>query len=100
MGNVLGGAAARTMGDSAVKARMDGLIQAKKVFVVEKVGCPFCTTAKRVLGEYDIPDESIQYLDISRDPNMSEIQDYMSVVTGGRTVIKFILLDFQKNYPD
>lgn len=88
MGNLLGGSAAavRTMGDSAVKARMDQLIQQKQVFVVEKVGCPFCSTAKRVLSEYDIPDESILFLDISRDPNMSEIQDYMSVITGGRTV--------------
>ena len=38
------------------------------------------------LGKYDIPSEKMKILEIDGDKDCSEIQDYMSQVTGGRTV--------------
>jgi len=66
---------------------MEKLIADHKVFVVEKPSiCRFCVTAKKVLNTYDIPDDFIQFMNIEGDPNMSDIQDYMNVKTGARTV--------------
>lgn len=70
----------------SVKARMDQLIKNYAVFVVSKPSCPFCHTAKNVLGKYDIPAEKMKVLEISGDKDCAEIQDYMMTLTGGRTV--------------
>merc|ERR1712156_1046207 len=76
-----------TSGNMAgVREEIDKQIAEFPVYVVEKRSCPFCKTAKSILHSYDIPDDLIKIRDISADPNQSEIQDYMSILTGGRTV--------------
>ena len=70
----------------SVKARMDQLIKDYAVFVISKSTCPFCHTAKKVLGKYDIPAEKMKIIDIDGDKDCSEIQSYMQQITGGRTV--------------
>jgi len=61
-------------------------IQDKPVFVISKEYCPFCVKAKDALRAYNIAPANIEIMEIENHPNMSEIQDYMLQVTGGRTV--------------
>ena len=46
----------------------------------------FSSFIQKVLNTYDIPDDFIQFKNIEGDPNCSDIQDYMNVKTGARTV--------------
>jgi len=85
MGGIFSGQQSNTS-NMAVRQDIDKLISDYPVFVVEKRSCPFCKTAKSILNSYDIPDDLMLIKDISGDPQASEIQDYMSVLTGGRTV--------------
>ena len=71
---------------SAVKEKIDALLQEKKVVVVSKSYCPFCKKAKHVLAKYNIPKEDIAILEIENDSSCEEIQKYMQVLTGGRSV--------------
>merc|ERR1719215_2596211 len=64
----------------------DQLIKDYAVFVISKSTCPFCHTAKKVLGKYDIPGEKMKIIDIDGDKDCFEIQSYMQQITGGRTV--------------
>merc|ERR1711862_975043 len=61
----------------SVKSEMDQLIKQYPVFVISKTYCPFCTMAKEALKNYAIPQDKIKIM---------EIQNYMSQLTGGRTV--------------
>lgn len=70
----------------SVRNTIDKLIKDYAVFVVSKSYCPFCHTAKDVLNKYDIPSEKMKVMEIEGNPDCAEIQDYMSQVTGGRTV--------------
>jgi glutaredoxin len=72
---------------------MDGYINDYAVFMVSKRGCPFCSTAKRVIEEYDIPAEKYKVLEIDGDKDGNEIQKYMHTLTGGRTVHKYFIRD-------
>lgn len=71
-----------------VRAEIDEQISKYKIYMISKKTCPFCRTAKSILqdSQYLIPDEHMLIRDISNDPNQQMIQDYMSVLTGGRTV--------------
>ena len=71
---------------SAVKEKIDALLQEKKVVVVSKSYCPFCKKAKQVLAKYNIPKEDIAILEIENDSSCEEIQQYMQALTGGRSV--------------
>ena len=71
---------------SAVKEKIDTLLQEKKVVVISKSYCPFCKKAKQVLAKYNIPKEHIAILEIENDSSCEEIQKYMQVLTGGRSV--------------
>ena len=63
---------------------VDEIIKTHKVAVFSKTHCPFCTKAKNVLKKYDIKDIFMVELDTRDDA--SAIQDYLSKITGARTV--------------
>ena len=71
---------------SATKTKIDNLLKEKKVVVISKSYCPFCKKAKQVLAKYKIPKENIEILEIESDSDCEEIQKYMQVLTGGRSV--------------
>ena len=71
---------------SATRSRIDNLLKEKKVVVISKSYCPFCKKAKQVLAKYNIPKENIEILEIESDSDCEEIQKYMQVLTGGRSV--------------
>jgi glutaredoxin 3 len=66
------------------QAYVDGIIKAHKVAVFSKTYCPYCVKAKQVLGKYKINDYLVVELD-NRD-DADQIQDYLSKLTGARTV--------------
>merc|ERR1711863_252971 len=70
----------------SVQAEIDQLIKQYPVFVISKTYCPFCTMAKDVLKNYAIPSDKIKIMEIENHKNCGEIQNYMSQLTGGRTV--------------
>jgi len=70
----------------SVKADIDQLIKQYPVFVISKTYCPFCTMAKDALKNYNIPSDKIKIMEIENHQDCGEIQDYMSQLTGGRTV--------------
>ena len=71
---------------SEVKEKIDTLLQEKKIVVISKSYCPFCKKAKQVLAKYKIAKEHIAILEIENDSSCEEIQKYMQVLTGGRSV--------------
>ena len=70
----------------SVKAEMDQLIKQYPVFMISKTYCPFCTMAKDALKNYAIPADKIKIMEIENHKDCAEIQNYMSKLTGGRTV--------------
>ena len=72
--------------------KMDQFIKDFPIFVVSKSYCPFCHTAKDVLNKYDIPPEKMKVIEIEGEKDCAEIQDYMSQLTGGRTVSLFWIM--------
>ena len=72
--------------------KMDQFIKDFPIFVVSKSYCPFCHTAKDVLNKYDIPPEKMKVIEIEGEKDCAEIQDYMSQLTGGRTVSLFYFI--------
>merc|ERR1712156_783661 len=75
-----------TIQKMSVKAQMDQLIKEYPVFVISKSYCPFCTMAKNALKNYAIPGDKIKVMEIENNKDCSEIQDYMSQLTGARSV--------------
>ena len=76
---------------ASVKDRMDSFIKDFPVFIVSKSYCPFCNTAKEVFNRYDIPPDKVKIIEIEGYPDCNEIQDYMSQVTGARTVSTLVI---------
>jgi len=70
----------------SVQAEIDQLIKQYPVFVISKSYCPFCHMAKDALKSYAIPSDKIKIMEIENHKDCGEIQDYMSQLTGGRTV--------------
>merc|ERR1712086_415986 len=70
----------------SVKAEIDQLIKQYPVFMISKTYCPFCTMAKDALKNYAIPADKIKIMEIENHKDCAEIQNYMSQLTGGRTV--------------
>merc|ERR1711963_268976 len=70
----------------SVKAQMDQLIKEYPVFVISKSYCPFCTMAKNALKNHAIPGDKIKVMEIENNEDCGEIQDYMSQLTGARSV--------------
>ena len=81
---------------ASVKDRMDSFIKDFPVFIVSKSYCPFCNTAKEVFNRYDIPPDKVKIIEIEGYPDCNEIQDYMSQVTGARTVSTLISRKIEK----
>ena len=71
---------------SSVKSKIDNLLKEKKVVVISKSYCPYCTKAKQALAEYQILPECIEILEIDNDSDCDEIQNYMKALTGARSV--------------
>merc|ERR1711971_616488 len=70
----------------SVKAGIDQLIKQYPIFVISKTYCPFCTMAKDALKNYTIPADRIKIMEFENHKDCAEIQNYMSQLTGGRTV--------------
>merc|ERR1712158_14275 len=70
----------------SVKAEIDQLIKQYPIFMISKTYCPFCTMAKEALKNYAIPADKIKIMEIENHKDCAEIQNYMSQLTGGRTV--------------
>jgi len=68
------------------KAYVAELIKTKKVVMISKTYCPFCTKAKNALANYKINPEDYVILEIEDRDDMDEIQNYMSELTGARSV--------------
>uniref|UniRef100_A0AC35U052 Glutaredoxin domain-containing protein n=1 Tax=Rhabditophanes sp. KR3021 TaxID=114890 RepID=A0AC35U052_9BILA len=71
---------------SEVKSLIDNAIAGNKVFVVSKSYCPYCVKAKSALAKFNIPEQHFEWMDIEKHNDMAAIQDYMQVLTGGRSV--------------
>uniref|UniRef100_A0A0K0CYJ4 Glutaredoxin domain-containing protein n=1 Tax=Angiostrongylus cantonensis TaxID=6313 RepID=A0A0K0CYJ4_ANGCA len=65
---------------------VDGLINNRKVVVFSKSQCSYCHKAKAVLEGQQIKPGAMEWVDIDGRPDCSEIQDYMKVLTGARSV--------------
>ena len=55
-----------------------------------KPTCPYCKMAKEALKKFvgtdNLPADQYEVVEISGDPDMNEIQDYLNTITGGRSV--------------
>ena len=69
-----------------IKQLVDSKITSKKVMVFTKAHCPYCRDAKKVLAEYRLPPEEYEIMDIENDPQCSEIQTYLEILTGASSV--------------
>ncbi|KAF9930477.1 glutaredoxin [Linnemannia zychae] len=70
------------MGES-IKAMVERLIRDNKVMVFSKSYCPHSRNAKSVLTNKGVP---FKALEIDLEPNGAEVQEYLRVKTGQRTV--------------
>ncbi|CAB1319472.1 unnamed protein product [Coregonus sp. 'balchen'] len=61
-------------------------IKGDKVVVFLKPSCPYCVMAKDVLSKYGFKSGHLEFIDITGQDDMSEIQDYLNKITGARTV--------------
>ncbi|XP_070542179.1 glutaredoxin-1-like [Ptychodera flava] len=66
------------------KAFADAKIAGSKVVVFSKSYCPYCKMAKTALSKHEI--NSLDIIEIEDRDDCEEIQDYMSKLTGGRSV--------------
>jgi len=62
------------------------MLKNKKVVMISKTYCPFCTKAKDALANYKIDPDQYEILEIENRDDMDEIQTYMKEVTGARSV--------------
>ncbi|ESO88268.1 hypothetical protein LOTGIDRAFT_234601 [Lottia gigantea] len=77
------------MGD--IQKKIEDHISSKKVFIISKSYCPFCTKAKKIFEEKYLKtgilsSDDYMVLDIENDPNCDKIQEFMSKLTGARSV--------------
>nr|XP_020648895.1 glutaredoxin-1 [Pogona vitticeps] len=57
-----------------------------KVVVFGKKSCPYCHKAVELLEEFQLKPGHFEYVDLSRESNVEEIQQYFMQLTGARTV--------------
>lgn len=65
---------------------VDGLLESRKVVVLSKTYCPYCTKAKSIIGQYQIKDGELEVVEIERRPDCSSIQAYCKEITGASSV--------------
>jgi len=70
----------------SVKGYVDNLIHSKKVVVISKTYCPYCTKAKRALEKYPIINGEYVVIEIEKRDDCSQIQEYLRQITGGSSV--------------
>lgn len=73
----------------SVKQDVDALIAKHKVFVVSKAFCPHCARTKAALEDLGVEYEALELQDAAGTPmyaDVAEVQDYMKVKTGARSV--------------
>lgn len=66
----------------ATKLEIDAAIKSEKVFIVSKTFCPYCRSAIANIKKYSSP----KIIQIESNPEMTAIQNYMSQITGARSV--------------
>ncbi|KAG0223691.1 glutaredoxin [Actinomortierella wolfii] len=71
------------MTSANIKALVDKLIRENIIMFFGKSYCPYCLNAKRVLKEKGL---TFKVFEIDLEPNGAEVQDYLQVKSGQRTV--------------
>ncbi|VCW97104.1 unnamed protein product [Gulo gulo] len=61
-------------------------IQPGKVVVFIKPTCPYCRRTQELLSELPFKQGLLEFVDITATSDTSEIQDYLEMLTGARTV--------------
>ena len=81
------------MGD--FKKELETKINGKKVMMISKSYCPFCTKAKKVFEKYlkdgTLSSDDYEIEEIENRPDCDKIQDFMNTKTGGRSVSTIVL---------
>ena len=78
----MGGSAGKPL-SSKTQSQIASFINDNKVAVISKSYCPYCTRAKQALSKV-YPNYKV--IEIENNPECQAIQDYMSQLTGGRSV--------------
>ena len=79
-------------GRGLVKAQIQKLLKEKKVVVISKSDCPYCSMAKQVLAKYDIPGAIMEITEIDDGQHDGDnIQNVMQELTGARTVPRIFI---------
>ncbi|XP_070592437.1 glutaredoxin-1 [Erythrolamprus reginae] len=66
-------------------------IASDKVVVFGKRSCPYCQKAVDLLKQLNLKPGSMEYIDITNQKNMDDIQDYLMQLTGARTVPRIFI---------
>ena len=62
---------------------MKHTVEANKVVVFSKTYCPYCTTAKSILGDLGV---QVKVLELDRMEDGAQVQDILGEMTKARTV--------------
>merc|ERR1712241_312629 len=71
--------------------KIKNAIPSTPVVLVSKSYCPYSLRAKYILESYGVDDSKMKIFNIEREPNMNEIQSYMSQITGDSTVPRIFI---------
>lgn len=80
---------ARTMSSDGLKSWVDGLVKKHQVVVFAKSYCPYCTKAINAIKTLNPKDLHVEQLE--DHPRCGEVQDYLSELTGARSVPRVFL---------
>lgn len=83
------------MSAGKAKTLVDTKIAGKKVVVFSKSYCPYCVQAKQLLSKYNLTEEDLEVIELDKAPHnadMDAIQNYLSKLTGARSVSALILI--------
>jgi len=69
---------------TSLDERVDDFITKNKLAIISKTTCPYCRQVKGLLN--DISPIKPEVWEINEEEEMSEIQDMMKTITGGRSV--------------
>lgn len=83
------------MAAAKAKTMVDAKIAGKKVVIFSKSYCPYCVKVKKLLAKYNLTAEDLEVIELDQAPYSGDadaIQNYLSKITGARSVcIHFIL---------
>uniref|UniRef100_A0AC34PU98 Glutaredoxin domain-containing protein n=1 Tax=Panagrolaimus sp. JU765 TaxID=591449 RepID=A0AC34PU98_9BILA len=69
---------------ASAKIFVETILKQYPVAVFSKVHCPYCTKAKSTLSSFDLKPDHYKVIELDGRNDMSEIQDYLKDITGGR----------------